>query len=67
VRRGCISLGNVSCDGCQKKILYPERYLTYDEEGKTRTLCMECSVQKGFAQPESEKAGADFLFNLTNE
>ena len=32
MRRGCISLGEVKCDICQRTIPYPERYLAVDEE-----------------------------------
>jgi hypothetical protein len=30
VKRGCISLGNIKCDECQRTILYPERYLSIE-------------------------------------
>ena len=32
MRRGCISLGEVHCDGCHRVIPYPERYLVIDEK-----------------------------------
>ena len=32
MRRGCISLGEVSCDDCHRVIPYTERYLAIDEE-----------------------------------
>jgi hypothetical protein len=67
VRRGCISLGTVICNGCQRTILYPERYLTYDEESKPVTLCISCCVEKGLAHPESDKANCEMLFNLSSE
>jgi hypothetical protein len=41
MRRGCISLGEVKCDECQRMIPYPERYLgVLSEEGL-------CSLQDG--------------------
>ncbi len=62
MRRGCISLGEVKCDGCNRAIPYPERYLvinekdgTEDEEGETHRYCVECSLQKGYAHYKSEK------------
>ena len=68
MRRGCISLGNIKCDECHRTILYPERYLSLDEvKGKTRTMCMNCCTEKGLVKPESEKAGAEMLFDLSNE
>ncbi len=32
MRRGCISLGDVTCGECKRVIAYPERYLATDEE-----------------------------------
>ncbi len=68
MRRGCISLGNIKCDECHRTILYPERYLSLDEaKGKTRTMCMDCCQEKGLVKPESDKADAEMLFDLSNE
>jgi hypothetical protein len=62
MRRGCISLGEVNCDLCQRTIPYPERYLAVDEEdgievekGKTVHYCIECALQKGYAHYKEEK------------
>ena len=62
MRRGCISLGEVDCDGCQRTIAYPERYLAVDEkggveddEGEVRRYCVECCVNKGYAHYKEEK------------
>ena len=62
MRRGCISLGEVKCDGCNSTIPYPERYLVVDEkdgaedeEGETHRYCVECSLQKGYAHYKFEK------------
>jgi hypothetical protein len=55
MRCGCISLGDVNCDGCQRLIPYPERYLIIDEgEGKMH-LCINCSLEKGYARYSEEK------------
>ena len=62
MRRGCVSLGEVQCDGCHLPIPYPERYLTVDEkdgveveEGKIAHYCVECATQKGYASYKEEK------------
>ncbi len=62
MRRGCISLGEVKCDECQRNIPYPERYLTVeekngaeDDEGDTHRYCVECSLKKGYAHYKVEK------------
>lgn len=62
MRRGCISLGNVHCDGCQRTIPYPERYLAVDEKdgvedaaGETVRYCVDCSLKKGYARYKEEK------------
>ncbi|HET6478362.1 MAG TPA: hypothetical protein VFF92_04740 [Dehalococcoidales bacterium] len=62
MRRGCISLGEVKCDECQRSIPYPERYLVVDErdgiedeEGETRRYCVDCCLKKGYAQYKTEK------------
>ncbi|RAL69409.1 hypothetical protein C1G87_0357 [Dehalococcoides mccartyi] len=50
MRRGCISLGEVVCTGCNNTVPYPERYLAVDEEngkevdkGTTVHYCVECA------------------------
>ncbi len=62
MRRGCISLGEVKCDVCQRIIPYPERYLATDEEdgvevakGKTVRYCVQCALEKGYAHYKDEK------------
>ena len=54
--RGCISLGNVQCDGCHRVIPYSERYLVIEEtNGATLCLCADCSLEKGHARYKEEK------------
>ena len=68
MRRGCISLGNIKCDKCHQIILYPERYLFFEEvNGKGQTLCMTCCQAIGLVKPGSNKEDADILFNLSND
>ena len=62
MRRGCISLGEVKCDECQRMIPYPERYLVInekngveDEEGETARYCVECCLKKSYAHYKAEK------------
>jgi hypothetical protein len=62
MRRGCISLGEISCDECGKPIPYPDRYLATnetdgveDDDGPTRRYCIECCLKKGYAQYKDEK------------
>ncbi len=62
MRRGCISLGKVQCDGCHRIIPQSERYLAIDEEdgvevekGKTARYCVECALKKGYAHYKQEK------------
>jgi hypothetical protein len=62
MRRGCISLGEVQCDVCQRTIPYPERYLAVDEEdgvevekGNTVRYCIQCALKKGYARYKEMK------------
>ncbi len=62
MRRGCISLGEVKCDICQRKIPYPERYLTIVEKngvevekGDTVRYCIQCALKKGYARYKEMK------------
>ncbi len=69
MRRGCISLGEVSCDDCHRVIPYPERYLAIDEEdgvevekGKTSRYCVDCCLKKGYAHYKVEKGETILTF-----
>jgi hypothetical protein len=44
---GCISLGDVRCDVCQRIIPYPGRYLITEEGGERQRLCVDCSSAQG--------------------
>ena len=62
MRRGCISLGEIKCDGCGNLIPYPDRYLAInekngveDEEGETKHYCIECCLKKDYAHYKEEK------------
>jgi uncharacterized protein with PIN domain len=69
MRRGCIAISEVRCDGCGRIIRHPERYLAINEteavevEGeKTLYYCMECSQSRGYAHYEEEKGEWIFTF-----
>jgi hypothetical protein len=69
MRRGCVSLGELKCDGCQKPIPYPDRYLAIDEkggkedeEGETKRYCVECAMKKGYAHYKEEKGDKILTF-----
>jgi len=62
VYQGCISLGEIQCDGCHRVIPYLERYLTINEEndteiesGKTLSYCLNCCLEKGYAHYRDER------------
>jgi hypothetical protein len=59
---GCISLGYVHCDGCQRTIPYPERYLVIDEAGGRLHLCIDCSSARGYVQYSEEKEQRTLTF-----
>jgi len=56
MRRGCISLGEVTCNDCQRIIPYPERYLIVEEaEDAALSLCVDCCLKRGYAGYKQEK------------
>ena len=56
MRCGCISLGEVQCNDCQRIIPYPERYLIVEETEDTMlSLCVDCCLKKGYASYKQEK------------
>jgi len=57
MRRGCISIGEIKCNGCERIIKYPNRYLAIEEKdgvedgaGDTMIYCLDCSLKKGYAR-----------------
>ena len=64
MRRGCLSVGTVSCDVCKRQIPYPERYVMVDEDakgkevergGKSVRYCTACAQKKGYAHYKETK------------
>ena len=69
MRRGCISLGEVKCDECQRLIPHPDRYLEIEEkdgkeneEGKAHRYCADCALKKGYARFKEEKGENTLTF-----
>jgi hypothetical protein len=70
MRRGCIAIGEVRCDGCGRIMRHPECYLAINEadgveveEGKILRYCKECSQSRGYAHYEEEKGEWVFTFS----
>ena len=56
MRRGCIAVSEVNCNGCGRIMKHPERYLAIDEEGGTiLRYCVDCCLEKGYAAYKEEK------------
>ena len=56
MRRGCIAIGKVECDGCHRPIEFGERYLLMDGEGDERQrLCIDCCQSNGYVSYGTEK------------
>ncbi len=61
MRRGGISLGDVTCDHCHCTIRYLDRYLILEEsEGVLSRLCSECASGQGYVRERQEK-GEEFI------
>ena len=56
MRRGCIAIGKVECDGCHSPIKYGERYLLINGEGdEKQRLCIDCCQSRGYVLYGTEK------------
>ncbi|MCL2140190.1 MAG: hypothetical protein FWH42_00705 [Dehalococcoidia bacterium] len=71
MRRGCLSVGTVNCDICNRHIPYPERYVMVDEDGKGDEVrlggksvryCIECAQKKGYAHYKEIKGEMTLTF-----
>ena len=66
MRQGCVSLGEIQCDGCHRDIPHSERYLiTEEKEGTTSRFCVDCCLKKGYAGYKEEKKGEKLLTFFT--
>ncbi|MFC1860435.1 hypothetical protein ACFLYC_02545 [Chloroflexota bacterium] len=67
MQQGCISLGEVKCDGCHRLIPHAKRYLIIEEkEGVISRLCIDCCLKKGYARYKEEKKGEEVLTFFTD-
>ena len=62
MRQGCMSLGQVMCNECNRIIPHSECYLVVNEKSsaeaeKPHTLryCVECCLKRGYARHRMEK------------
>jgi ribosomal protein S26 len=56
MNRGCVAVGEIKCDNCQRLIEAGQRYLVVEKkEGEKSQFCVECSVAKGYAAYVKEK------------
>jgi hypothetical protein len=63
MRRGCIAVGEVRCEKCQRVLEYGERYVVVDDEGgKEERFCINCSLSAGYASYKMEKEGQVITF-----
>ena len=76
MRRGCLSVGTVSCDVCKRQIPYPERYVMVDEDakgkevekgGKSVRYCIEYAKKKGYAHTKEVKGEMMLTFLRESE
>ncbi len=68
MRRGCIAIGKVECDGCHHQIKYGERYLVMEGEAgdEKQRLCIDCCRDRGYVSYSTEK-GKQIASFLPNE
>ena len=67
MNRGCIAVGEIRCNNCQRLIEAGERYLLLEEkEGEKSCFCVECSVAKGYAAYVKEKGEEVLTFFPVN-
>ena len=58
MQRGCIAIGALKCDNCNRIIEHGERYLLMgneDDEEKRIRYCIDCCLEKGYATYIMEK------------
>jgi len=67
MNRGCVAVGEIRCDNCQRFIDPGQRYLIVEEkEGEKSDFCVECSVAKGYAAYVKEKGEEVLTFFPVN-
>jgi hypothetical protein len=53
--RGCIVIGDLGCDGCNRIMEHGEQYLVVEEDKKKIRLCVDCALKAGKARYAKEK------------
>jgi hypothetical protein len=67
MNRGCVAVGEIRCDNCQRLIEAGHRYLLLEEkEGEKSCFCVECSVAKGYAAYVKDKGEEVLTFFPVN-
>jgi hypothetical protein len=67
MNRGCVAVGEIRCDNCQRLIEAGHRYLLLEEkEDEKSCFCVECSVAKGYAAYVKEKGEEVLTFFPVN-
>ncbi len=57
MRRGCIAVREMQCDGCHRPIKCGERYLIINgEKGQKQRLCIDCCLNYGYASYKMERS-----------
>ena len=64
-----MAIGDVRCDGCGRTIKSPQRYLLISKEGDKETkrlcYCVDCCLDKGYAQYKRAEKGEQILTFFT--
>ncbi len=67
MNRGCVAVGEIKCDGCQRLIEQGQRYLLMEEKEDEKTrFCVECCLIKGYAAHVKEKGEQVLTFFPTS-
>ncbi len=69
MRRGCIAIGILKCDSCNRSIEHGERYLLIEEdnnEDKKQRFCVDCCISKKYCSYFKEK-GEEVLTFFTEQ
>ncbi len=72
MRQGCIVISDIKCDGCGRILKHPDRYLRMSEEDIVETevekmlhYCVDCCLEKGYAQYKKAEKGVQILTFFT--
>ena len=72
MRQGCIVISDIECDGCGRTLKHPDRYLRMSEGNiveaeveKMLHYCVDCCLEKGYAQHKKVEKGVQILTFFT--